>query len=98
MASSSWEAPSKALRTSSSSSRLRPKKRSAHASIAFAAVQAATRTGVDVGLRFIDAPDSELLRPADAPGQATHRLSLTGVNQVDDEVRRLLLAAYEQNG
>jgi predicted transport protein len=64
----------------------------------FAAVQGATRTRVDVGLRYTEPPASELLRPADSPGQATHRLSLTSVDQVDDEVRALLRAAYEQNG
>jgi predicted transport protein len=64
----------------------------------FAAVQAATRTRVDVGLRYAVPPASELLRPADSPGQATHRLSLTSVDQVGDEVRGLLRAAYEQNG
>ncbi len=64
----------------------------------FAAVQAATRVRVDVGLRYTDPPASELLRPADSPGQATHRLSLTGADQVGDEARDILRAAYEQNG
>jgi len=64
----------------------------------FAAVQAATRTRVDVGLRYTDPPPSERLRPADSPGQATHRLSFTGPDEVDDEVRGLLRVAYEQNG
>lgn len=64
----------------------------------FAAVQAATRSRVDVGLRFVDPPDSELLIPANAPGQATHKLSLTSVDDVTDEVAELLTTAYEQNG
>lgn len=64
----------------------------------FAAVRAATRGRVDVGLRFADPPDSELLTPADAPGQATHKLSLTSTDDVTDEVAELLAAAYEQNG
>lgn len=64
----------------------------------FAAVAAATKTRVDVGLRYTDPPASPLLAPATAPGQATHRLSLTDADQVTAKVERLLRAAYEQNG
>ncbi len=64
----------------------------------FTAVAAATRTRVDVGLRYIDAPTSELLVAAKAPGQATHKLSLTSVDEITDEVEKLLRIAYEQNG
>jgi len=64
----------------------------------FAAVAAATRERVDLGLRFSSAPASALLNPAKAPGQATHKLSLTSVEDVTPEVEALLRAAYEQNG
>lgn len=64
----------------------------------FAAVRAATRTRVDVGLRFVEAPVSPLLEPATAPGQATHKLSLTSVDDVTSEVENVLRVAYEQNG
>lgn len=64
----------------------------------FAAVAAATRTRLDVGLRYTDGPDSELLTEASAPGQATHRLSLAAPEDLDGEVEALLRAAYEQNG
>ncbi len=64
----------------------------------FAAVAAATRTRVDVGLRFKDAPPSDLLSPGSGPGQATHKLSLTSVDEITDEVEGLLRMAYEQNG
>jgi hypothetical protein len=63
----------------------------------FAAVAAATRDRVDVGLRFTDPPHSDRLQPASAPGQATHKLSLRAVADVDDEVLRLLHLAYQQN-
>lgn len=63
----------------------------------FLAVAAATRSRVDLGLRYTDAPDSELLVPAKAPGQATHRLSLTAVEEITPEVEELLRMAYEQN-
>jgi len=63
----------------------------------FAAVAAATRDRVDVGLRFTDPPDSPRLQPAAGPGQATHKLSLRGPAEVDDEVLNLLHVAYEQN-
>jgi len=64
----------------------------------FAAVAAATATRVDVGLRLPDPPASDRLRPAKAPGQATHRVALSSVDDVDDGLRALLRAAYEQNG
>jgi predicted transport protein len=64
----------------------------------FAAVAAATATRIDVGLRLPAPPESERLQPATAPGSATHKLSLTTVEDVDDELRALLRAAYEQNG
>ena len=45
-----------------------------------------------------DPPASGRLQEASAPGSATHRVSLHAVEDVDDEVRALLRAAYEQNG
>jgi hypothetical protein len=63
----------------------------------FAAVQAATAKRVDLGLRFAAPPDDARLVPAKAPGSATHKVSLTDVDQVDGGVEALLLAAYEQN-
>ena len=64
----------------------------------FAAVAAATATRIDLGLRLPDPPAGERLQPATAPGSATHRVQLFSVADVDDEVRALLRAAYDQNG
>ena len=64
----------------------------------FAAIAAATRSRVDLGLRFTDPPASDRLRPAKAPGQSTHKVELRSVDDVDDEVIDLARAAYEQNG
>ncbi|HEX7120068.1 MAG TPA: DUF5655 domain-containing protein [Longimicrobiales bacterium] len=64
----------------------------------FAAVQAATRDRVDLGLRFTDAPSSDRLVPAKAPGQSTHKVELRAMDEVDEEVRELLRVAYAQNG
>jgi predicted transport protein len=63
----------------------------------FAAIAAAARDRVDLGLRFTDPPGTARLQPASGPGQATHKLSLRDVREVDDEVLCLLRAAYEQN-
>jgi Domain of unknown function (DUF5655)/Domain of unknown function (DUF4287) len=63
----------------------------------FAAVVAATRDRVDVGLRFADPPDSPRLQPASGPGQATHKLSLRTPADVDGEALGLLRLAYEQS-
>jgi predicted transport protein len=64
----------------------------------FAAVGAAARDRVDVGLRFTSPPASDRLRQASAPGQATHKLIVRSVAEIDMEVQRLLQAAYDQNG
>ena len=64
----------------------------------FAAVAAATRDRVDLGLRFTDPPASSRLQPAQGPGQATHKLALRSVPEVDEEVRQLIELAYQQNG
>src|SRR5436309_2144614 len=59
----------------------------------FAAVAASTASRVDVGLRFTAAPSSPRLQPATAPGQATHKVSLTSVAEVDGELAALLRTA-----
>lgn len=64
----------------------------------FAAVQASTKTRVDLGLRFRQAPDSALLSTASLPGQSTHKLGLSSVDDITDEVADLIRVAYEQNG
>jgi predicted transport protein len=63
----------------------------------FAAVAAAA-SRVDLGLRLPDPPPSGRLESGPAPGSSTHRVQLTSVDDVDDEVLGLLRAAYEQNG
>ena len=62
------------------------------------AVTAATTSRLDLGLRLPDPPPSTRLTPASAPGQATHKVALHTAADVDDEVRALLRAAYDQNG
>ena len=63
----------------------------------FAAVAAATRDRVDLGLRFTHPPADDRLQPSTGPGQATHKIALRGVGDVDDQVLHLLCLAYEQN-
>ena len=57
-----------------------------------------TSSRLDLGLRYTDPPASARLTPTTAPGQATHKLALQSADEVDDEVRALLRAAYDQNG
>ncbi|KNC51287.1 uncharacterized protein AMSG_07294 [Thecamonas trahens ATCC 50062] len=63
----------------------------------FAAVKAASRSRVDLGLRFTDPPESELLSTATPIGQTTHKIGLKSVDDVTPEVVELVVAAYEQN-
>lgn len=46
----------------------------------------------------IDPLDQKALSPSKGPGQATHKLSLTSVEQITVQVEHLLRKAYEQNG
>ncbi len=64
----------------------------------FCAIAAATKTRVDVGLKYTKAPKSALLKPAKAPGQATHKISLGKLSDINADVKQLLKAAYEQSG
>lgn len=64
----------------------------------FAAVQASTKTRIDLGLRFKDAPESELLSTRSLPGQSTHKVGLNLVKEITDQVVGLIRLAYEQNG
>jgi len=63
----------------------------------FAAIAAAARDRVDLGLRFTDPPSSGRLAASTGPGQATHKIALRGLADVDDEVRHLVKLAYDQN-
>jgi hypothetical protein len=63
----------------------------------FAAVAAATRSRVDLGLRFTDPPATPCLQSSNGPGQATHKIALSSTDEVADEVLGLLRVAYEQN-
>ena len=63
----------------------------------FAAVAAAARDRVDLGLRFTDPPAAGSLQPSNGPGQATHKIPLRSVADVDDEVLHLVRLAYDQN-
>lgn len=59
---------------------------------------AATRTRLDVGLRFTAAPPSPLLTASKGPGMGTHKLKLVSSEELTPEVEELLRTAYEQNG
>ena len=63
----------------------------------FAAIAAAASDRVDLGLRFCDPPQAPRLQPGGGPGQATHKVSLRDVSEVDAEIVQLLRAAYAQN-
>ena len=69
----------------------------------FAAVAAATKQRVDVGLRLTQPPPEEminddLIKPSNGPGQSTYKVGVTGVDEVGTELIALLRLAYEQNG
>jgi Family of unknown function (DUF5990)/Domain of unknown function (DUF5655) len=65
----------------------------------FAVVRATTRDRVDLGLRLDDAVPGGRLQSAKGigGGGATVKIALAGLDDVDDEVRELMLRAYAEN-
>jgi predicted transport protein len=65
----------------------------------FAAIAPATKTRVDLGLRFTDAPRHRRVQTASSGlGQSTHKVALTSLDDVDADVLGWLGQAYDQNG
>ena len=65
----------------------------------FASIQPTTKTRVDIGLRFDDAAQAKGLEVAKSIGQSsmTHKLALSGPEDVNDEAIGWLRRAYEAN-
>src|SRR3954447_1262051 len=51
----------------------------------FAAATPATASRLNLGLGFVAPPPADRLQPAAAPGQATHKVTLTTADDVDDD-------------
>ncbi|NVJ98378.1 MAG: DUF4287 domain-containing protein [Alphaproteobacteria bacterium] len=65
----------------------------------FALVQPSTKTRVDLGLKFNDRPHEGRLEPSGPFGSmCTHRVQLTDVAEVDDELIALIRDAYNEAG
>ena len=65
----------------------------------FALIKPATKTRIDLGLKFNDKPTTDRLLDSGPFGtMCTHRVQLTDVDQVDDQLKGWLNEAYEQAG
>jgi predicted transport protein len=65
----------------------------------FALVQPSTKTRIDLGLKYKEAPDSERILGSGSFGtMCSNRVQLTSVDDVDQELIAFLKAAYEQAG
>ncbi|WP_339723130.1 DUF5655 domain-containing protein [uncultured Paraglaciecola sp.] len=63
----------------------------------FALIQPSTKKRIDLGLKFNDKPHGERLETSGPFGtMCTHRVQLTEINQVDDELLEWIKEAYEQ--
>jgi len=63
----------------------------------FALIKPATKTRIDLGLKLKDKPITERLENSGPSGTMyTHRVRLTVINQVDDELKEWLLEAYQK--
>jgi hypothetical protein len=64
----------------------------------FALIQPTTKTRIDLGLKLRDQPVAGRLEASGPFGtMCTHRIQLTDVSQIDDEVIDYLRAAYEES-
>jgi hypothetical protein len=65
----------------------------------FALIKPATKTRIDLGLKLRDLEPSGRLEDSGPFGtMCTHRVRLSGTEEVDDELRRWLAAAYQEAG
>jgi predicted transport protein len=63
----------------------------------FALIQPSTKTRIDLGLKFNDKPHGERLETSGPFGtMCTHRVKLTALEQVDDELLAWITEAYKQ--
>ncbi|MBD80879.1 MAG: phosphoribosylformylglycinamidine synthase [Crocinitomicaceae bacterium] len=63
----------------------------------FALVKPATKTRVDLGLKLKDKPTTDRLGNSGPFGtMCTHRVQLTDINQIDEELINWLMEAYER--
>ena len=63
----------------------------------FALVQSSTRTRIDLGLKFNDRPVGGRLESSGPFGtMCTHRIQLTDISQVDEELLELIEEAYHE--
>ena len=64
----------------------------------FATVGPATRTRVDVGLNMTDVPSTDRLIALPPGGMCQYRVSLTEVDQIDQELMAWVKMAYDGAG
>lgn len=65
----------------------------------FALVQPSTKTRIDLGLKYNEAPESDRIIGSGSFGSmCTNRVQITSVDDVDDELIGFLRTAYEQAG
>jgi len=65
----------------------------------FALVQPTTKTRIDLGLKFNDRPHAGRLETSGPFGSmCSHRVQLTGLDQVDEEIIEAIRAAYSEAG
>ena len=63
----------------------------------FALIKPATKTRIDLGLKIKDKPITDRLENSGPFGtMCTHRVRLTDINQIDDELKAWLLEAYQE--
>lgn len=65
----------------------------------FALMKPATKTRIDLGLKFNDKPTGERLENSGPFGtMCTHRVQITEIGQVDNQLKTWLKEAYEEAG
>ena len=62
----------------------------------FALIKPATKTRIDLGLKFKDKPTTDRLENSGPFGtMCTHRVKLSNVNEIDSELKKWLMESYQ---